>query len=316
MDSHRKNRILNNLMLGKTKIFLDKTYIVETPTLDVLQESGYIYDKIHKENRFAGWLSNDLALSYLLRRKICVLDVDKNLEILSKSIDDKKVGLYFAHWQNQQLYKQLRNQLKVLKKSYIRQFNTRHFLDKYTIDGYASKIQEQFVYYKSIFHEDGTLVWDDFDNVDIRLLDKILGQYFDEQPTEEECRFLARNEPWRSCWTIKGIHNFRIIENSQRNLILYTKMYENAYQHPDCPSNKIIDDDDLFDGWLIQIKRKNDKDKKDNIKESVDMKHPNASEIFIPVANAEEALEVNSFNDVGARIAKKKREAQLNAQEK
>jgi hypothetical protein len=273
----------------------------------VLQEAEYIYAQAQKDNRFSEWLSKPRALRYLVQRKLCSFNEDEDIKTLEKTIEYKKVGLYLSHFQNKEFAKQLRRELAILKKNYTKKKNIRHWLDDYTLDGFADNAKNHYIFYRIISDEEGNAIWDSFEDVHIPLLEAIVGEYWRVHPTEIEYKEIARTEPWNSLWSINKLANFRVIGNSQRNLVLYTHMYENAYKHPDCPSEKVITDTDMFEGWMIHVRRKQDDERKQNTKEHIDAKHPNAGEIYIPVQTNEEAIEVDSFNNASGRILKKKR---------
>lgn len=313
MKLHRKNIIISNLTSGRTKIFVDKTYIVGTPTVDVLQEAEYIYRKIYNENRFEEWLLTDNALIYLVQRKLCTLQEDEDIKTLNKSVDDKKVALYLSYFQNQEFGKKLRKELTILKSKQTKKQNIRNRLNDYTLEGFAERNKNHYIFYNVILDEYGYKLSTTFENVNITLLERIIEEYWNTYPTEIEYKEIARTEPWNSLWSINKLGNFEIVGNSQRNLVLYTQMYENAYRHPDCPNDKIIEDDDLFDGWMIHVRRKQDDERKNTAKEHIDAKHPNASEIYIPATTNEKAAEIDSFNDASGRILKKKRARLINA---
>ena len=293
---------------------MDKTYIIGTPTIDVLQEAEYIYAKVYKENRFNEWLSKDTAFRYLIKRNLCTPQEDKDIETLEKAVEDKKVGLYLSYFQNKDFAKKLRKELKTLKLNLIKKTNRRHSLDDYTLEGFTEKIKNYYIFYSIILDEHGNKLSETFDTVDITLLERIVEEYWKISPTVKEYKEVARTEPWNSFWSISKLDNFKVLGHSQRSLVLYTQMYENAYKHPDCPDDKIIEDDDLFDGWMIHARRKQENEKKQQSKEHIDAKHPDASEVYIPVKTTEEAIDVNSWNDVQGRILKGKRQKLIQAQ--
>ncbi len=121
-------------------------------------------------------------------------------------------------------------------------------------------------------------------------------------------RLVARTEPWRSFWSTNP-RGFRITGDEQKVLILFSKMYDNVYEHPERPVDEIINDDDMLDGWYIFMKRKSIEEKKANAKDVLTKKHPNAQEIFMTASTPEHAKEIADMNDVRANIIKGKREA-------
>ena len=93
---------------------------------------------------------------------------------------------------------------------------------------------------------------------------------------ESEIRELARSEPWKSIWSSSKnegvLFGKRAIELSeeQKHLIMWSTMYDSIGESPDSPSDKIIADDDMLDGWLILQRR----EREHNKKEQFQREHP------------------------------------------
>ena len=107
---------------------------------------------------------------------------------------------------------------------------------------------------------------------------------------------------WRSYWTSSKngaslfVGSVSEWSDDQRVLASMSRMYDNVYEHPECPSDQVIDDDDMLDGWMILQRRLVDAQKK---KQAVDALHPklkNAQEVFIRADDSQEAQEIKSFN--------------------
>jgi hypothetical protein len=84
--------------------------------------------------------------------------------------------------------------------------------------------------------------------------------------------------------------------DDQRSLVSFSQMYDSIYEHPECPSEAVIDDDDTLDGWMIFQKRKVEKAKK---QQSIDEMNPNlknAGEVFLFGKNSNEVEEIMSLN--------------------
>jgi len=79
----------------------------------------------------------------------------------------------------------------------------------------------------------------------------------------------------------------------------------------DCPSDQVINDDDLLDGWFIVQRKKREKEKADaDVDNTVqNEKIKNASEVFMMAKSQEEIDKINDMNDFQGKIVKKEREA-------
>jgi hypothetical protein len=128
-----------------------------------------------------------------------------------------------------------------------------------------------------------------------------------------DVKSIARSPLWRTYWICNK--NSKIFDgcvsdwtDDQRLLYNMSQMYDNVREHPECPDDKVIEDDDMLDGWMIDQRAQQMKNKK--IK-AFDNKHNtgNAKEVFLFPNNQEEFSEVMSLNDTGGKQTIKERMA-------
>ena len=94
---------------------------------------------------------------------------------------------------------------------------------------------------------------------------------------------------------------------------MYSKMYDNAYQNPDCPPDEVIEDDDMFDGWMISERREREKNKKKkNLDKVTDQK---GDEIFVMADSPEDADDIVDVNDYSEKMRLRDRMRQIKASE-
>jgi hypothetical protein len=74
-------------------------------------------------------------------------------------------------------------------------------------------------------------------------------------------------------------------------------MYDRIYEHPDCPKEDVINDDDALDGWMIFNKQENERKKKEKgVDDMLTGKMRNSSEIFLMANNKEQAQDIQGLN--------------------
>ena len=81
--------------------------------------------------------------------------------------------------------------------------------------------------------------------------------------TTEEFREIARTDPFRSRWSLlkTNVFDFEILTGEQTSLCMYCRMYDNVYEHPEKPTEQVIDDDDMLDGWFAKQRKQMEEDK-------------------------------------------------------
>ena len=145
----------------------------------------------------------------------------------------------------------------------------------------------------------------------------MLSYYRESILAQEYIRLLARNDPWKSIWATKEHTGVTLFANkdrentvNQQNLIVWSMMYDNIQESMDCPTESVIVDDDMLDGWFIIQSEKREKDREEkafeeNVKSD---KIKNSDEIFV-MTDRENAQNVMNMNNMGGKVAIRQREA-------
>ena len=143
-----------------------------------------------------------------------------------------------------------------------------------------------------------------------RNIDFIINIWQSSILTETEVRYLARSSTWKSIWNNRGFgfDLFKKRKNTdltinQRNLLTWSKVYDNIQESIDCPSDEVIADDDMLDGWFLIQKDKREQEAKERDKESlVGPKGKNsnmakAGHVFLPQNRGYDISSLNTGND-------------------
>jgi hypothetical protein len=108
-----------------------------------------------------------------------------------------------------------------------------------------------------------------------------------ERLEETQIRLVARSYEWFA------LHNsgftFTMMTHEAIDLVNWTKRYDNIRQHPECPDDSVIDDDDLLDGWTTYISNKKHTDDPADGKEVFTVAHSPADIKRIQDKNSPEA---------------------------
>ena len=93
--------------------------------------------------------------------------------------------------------------------------------------------------------------------------------------------------------------------------MIWSRMYDNVYESMECPTDDVIEDDDMLDGWFILQRKKREKDKAEQEIQSQtnNQKISQSAEIFVFADNKESAKKINETNSVHSQAVKKQRMA-------
>ena len=94
-------------------------------------------------------------------------------------------------------------------------------------------------------------------------------------------------------------------------------MYDNVYENPEAPSEKVINEDICLDGWFIIQRRKREKERKEQ--QVNDMlgngKVANSQEVFLMADSQQKAKEILDLNDPMSRSIIDQRNAAIDTSE-
>jgi len=318
MDEARKSFVYNQIVSGIKFITIKgKRYTLDPPSRKVRLLSDHVYQDVINSLRFDDLMSDDQCQRTLMRLELWSPLDDTSLEKLEKLLEDQKVRLFKKAF-DIKARGSTKKQIASTKKAIGRSLGRKHFLDPITLRFHANMVKNKFLTAMCLKGPDGSNIYDEksFWNSDSTVLEKAFESLERSIITIDEYRFLARNDPWRSVWgaskeqQVFGTAGVDWTEE-QRNLVSFSRMYDGAYQSPDCPDDSVFEDDDMFDGWLIDQRRTRDKEQKQNSAEKTGNWKDSAQEIFITAPTREDANSVYELNDMTSRMKVKERQTAL-----
>lgn len=95
-------------------------------------------------------------------------------------------------------------------------------------------------------------------------------------------------------------------------------MYDSISESPDAPSDEIILDDDMLDGWLIIQRKERELRTKQKAAEDIiaNEKIANSDEVYIVAKSEEDIDKINELNDPQAKAIKTARKQALLSEER
>jgi len=308
------SRILSGYYLFAYK---ENQYKLIYPSINTKYSAELYIEAEYEKNKFNSWLQEEEIIDSLISLGLWTFNGDENLKKIEDQIEDIKVDLYKNHYNTTKL-KSLRRQLSNTKNLYNHKYNTRHSFDQYTLKGYLDLLKNQYILAHSIYDLNDQLIFQDIDNIDYNVLNSISNIIYDNSIDTGMYRKIARSNLWHNYWSSnnKYLFNNSVINwtDEQKMLVMFTKMYDNAREHSECPPDAVFNDDDLFDGWMISQRRENEKQKnKNRASKILDNKNlKNANEVFLVAGSQEEAQNVYDLNDASSRHIIRERTSLIN----
>ena len=307
-------KILYRIIKGRLRIKLgDLILYVYEPTSDILEESYEIYDEAYQKAYY-----NNVFIEEELRQLLYEFHLwnpadDKKIKELDKKIEELKLEAYKSFFDPQKL-SLIKMRLKLAERQRMDIVSRNKSLDHVSCRGAAEFTRSAWIVENCTYRRDGSKY--DWRNCSVY---EVMGILNSKSITSEEFRMIARNEPWRSQWAIAkttgdifGKSSIDFTPN-QISLCSYSMMYDNVYESPERPNEKIVDDDICLDGWFIEQKRKIEKQKKQQEVDALtkNSKIANSQEVFVMASNQEAANQIYDLNDPIARSTIRSRNAQI-----
>lgn len=267
-----------------------------SPNVDILYEANEIYKDVYDKAANEGVMNDDEILEFMFDNDIWTDDNEKFFSKAPKVIEDLKLDM-IENVNDSSNVETIRKYLRITEKEQQRLFDIRHGLDYLSCHGAASFSKIQF-----IISQCSSI------NINPNLILSCINSDF---ITETTMRELARTDPWRTTWACKKLsHLFNKscseFSDEQKRLISWSLLYDSVYESHECPSDDIVNDDDLFDGFLIKRRKSILAEKVKNEYEERLSRHGNASEVFLTV-KPEELSKVSELNDPTSKLIIKKR---------
>lgn len=299
-DAVAKN--LYRILLGYYYIYVDDIkYKILYPSLDIKYEAELLYDKILEDNKYEKiYLTDDEIKIYLKVNKIWSPSDDTQLKDCEKFLEDCKVNLYLEFNKSDNKKQHQKNIIKATKdlETLLLRKNSFNYL---TIHDHATSLKNEFILMHCIYLDDKLVFhYNNYDTLEYNKLQSFVKEILDQTIKPNELRLIAKSDLWKSYAVSKNLEtNILHMNDDMRHLINLHHMYDNIRQHPECPSQDIIDDDDALDGWFIHQNRKSEKEKKkNNILNKFGKNIKNSGEVFLMANNQEEVKDIYDLNDL------------------
>jgi hypothetical protein len=318
MRPHRKELILSRIIAGCLRINYEKSYLyVRQPTREHKYIANEIYEETLRECELEGLYNDDELLDFLIEYEIWDEDKQKLLDGVQKDIETIKIKLFNLAFKERER-EMARKMLVVAKKTVYDLIALRNSKNDLSCAGVAQTAKSKYLLGVSLYYQNNERVFPDDYHLWItgsNIIEDVANFYFQNHIQEEDYREISRTEPWRSTWNAKrgegkvfGLPSADL-SDEQRVLIIWSGIYDSIYEHPECPPDEVVEDNDMIDGWMLiqRNKRRADLDNKRGLGAIENEKIKNSDEVYFPVNTLEDAKKVDTLNDDHAMLIKRKR---------
>jgi len=303
IDNKNIELLVNRILSGKNYFsYNNEKYEIRKPSLSLRTKSDILYEDAYNDNIFSDFVLLEDISNICIELGIISHDYNKQISDLEKKIENSKVD-YFSFFVDIDKKKKHKFRLNSLKKQYGLFLDKVHSLDYISLEHYCSKIKNEFIILNTLyFYETDILVFKNKEDIDYMYFNNLVTEINKGIIDIDIFKNICRSEYWKNLWSDQK--HFLLLEpvsewsEEQKTLCNLSRMYDRIYEHPECPSEEVIQDNDALDGWMIFQKRQNSKEKQGKgVNNMLSDKIKNSSEIFLMANNQEKAQTIIEFND-------------------
>jgi len=315
MKQHEREFFIALIRSGNVYItYNDLELVIKPPTLEQNIRACQVYQKTYEEAYHEGIMTEEETEEWMMEQELWTPDDMLKVKGLEKDLETLKVEIYNARNDNK-LKKSIRHHLRSCEQTLLSYLNKKSMYFSNTCEGLASIEKTYYTIKKTTYLKNKLYHFDDMS------LASIVSDWNNSILSETKIRELARTEPWKTLWVIKKNKNVSLFANAkntelthnQKSILIWSQMYDNIQESLDCPSNDVIEDDDMLDGWFIIQNRKRQKERAEKeFEETTNQKIKNSSEVFIMSKDKKDKDRVESMNDINAKNIIKQRQNLIN----
>lgn len=323
MQNPERQQLVAGIVSGV--IFLDfrgKTYLIEEPDRISKCIGEELYNKTFEEALSKGILTEKESLQHLISLGGWSEAEEDEYNLIPKTIPDIKLQLYTAY-KSFRKTDPIRKHLRKTKERFEELNEKRNILRPNSAEGIAEGAKFRYLVCSNVTDSKGNRLWDpdDYGAQNEDLVNHLISAYLIAQPRESNIRELCRNEPWRGLWAT-GKSEFGVfgkpsadLTHTQRAMISWSKIYDSIYESPESPTEEVIQDDDLLDGYLTFQHNKREKMKKEQSVSGAGS-GVKGDEVYLMAETDQDAARIYSMNDSGSKAIIRTRQKQMDKAKK
>jgi len=307
MLDHERASIVDRILSGV--IFFrhnSSIYKILNPSRETIALADFLASEASSDLNFSQLITKQELKATLNSRGIWTYEEEGKLKQSEETIEEIQVSIY-KNFFNSKAKASLKRRLEGLRKAISKANEKKTSLDNVTLEAYFDFIKERFSIGMSLYDINNNRIYDPekFFEQEALLLDKAYEAWITQYAIIPHIREIARTTPWKSYWDSchnSGIFNFGTssLNIIQRNVVLFSKMYDNARQSPESPPDDVFEDDDAFDGWMAVQRKEAEKNRAKNNADKISGQK--GDEIFM-VSSREDKNKIYDLNDYSERMS-------------
>tara|TARA_R110002020_G_scaffold103752_17_gene243198 strand:+ start:4483 stop:5472 length:990 start_codon:yes stop_codon:yes gene_type:complete len=291
------------------------TLHVYAPKVEDEHEACHVYNEAYAKAYDEGIMTTDETLEWMVSKELWKEEDEERISGLQEDLEHLRVEI-FNNRENEGLAEEIRKGIRKGEEQLKEQIDKKGEFIGNTCEGIASIEKARYQIRTCTYLNGGVY---DFSSIGI---DEVLSANNRAILKEGDVRDLALNEPWKVAWYMKDVQGYtlfpadgRELTPDQKNLVIWSKMYDNVSESMESPPDDVVKDHDMLDGWFIVQRKKREKDKAEK---EFDGKLGNdkisgADEVFVMAKGKKHRKNIHEMNDATAKMHKKQRSRKIHS---
>lgn len=287
---------------------------IVSPSQECLYDAQQLYCDIYNEAIEYEILTEKEIVEWMIERgEWSEYDNNQLTKVIPNHIEYFLKEVYHNIGNKKQL-KQIYVPFNIARKSLTDLFNKKNIYSHLTAEGLALFSKFQYIIEKTTLKDGRLYDWANYSIYDI------MSYIYSSHIEESVIRSIARNSPWIDIWNASKKTSCLFdgpstnFTDEQLRLIKWSSLYDNISELPDCPIDKVIENDDALDGWFLIKKEEREKERNLNKAEDIAGVNKGAQEVFLVTRQDEDESDtrltreqIYNLNDPSSRAIIKNR---------
>jgi hypothetical protein len=294
MRTDEEELLIQSIRAGTVR---HRDMLIVPATIDQLHRAAKVYNKAYESSLKSGLMTEDTLEMWMTDNNILPKGFFSQRKSISEQIDKLKKDL-FRNRRTKSAVKSIKSDLVNTRAKLDDLVSPKRSMFHQTCEYFAQTQKIIYILQNTTFKKKKKYRPSNINNIIEIWQSSII--------TEDNIRYLARSATWKSIWTNRGFgfDLFKKRKNTdltinQRNLVTWSRVYDNIQESIDCPNDDVIADDDMLDGWFLIQKDKREKEERERDAESLmgggkNTKARNAGHVFLPT---DMGFDINAMNE-------------------
>ena len=295
MEQHERELLIYTIRSGT---IIKNGLKIIAPTIEQCLEAAAVFKESFDELKSQGVMTEREIIGWMRSEGLWHKVDDDEIKKLRDSVDQTKVDIYNNRY-DKKAVRHYKHILRTTKQLLGKKHGVKSSYFTNTCEGLSGLEKTAYLISQTTYKDNALYNFEEYS------ISNVINFWSEGNLPEPHVRELARTDPWHTIWDSRDISscplfiqdNNKELTFTQKNLVIWSKLYDNIQEHMEAPSEEVVNDDDMLDGWFIVQNRKREKEKKAKDVDSTLGANAGKDEVFV-MANPSDKEKIKAIKDM------------------